>query len=119
MAANSEPKRAGTTMAMRTVDVEKLNNTDYTDPFYKRAHYNDLPQTPQTVASSGQNHMTAQGKENDEVLNHIHKMRVKMFEERAAKSINFKPNLPQLSSDEKELIMEQYFASKKKLNKGL
>lgn len=32
--------------------------------------------------------------------------------------MNVKPYLPMLSSDEKEVIMEQYYASKKKLNKG-
>ena len=33
--------------------------------------------------------------------------------------MNVKPYLPMLSSDEKEVIMEQYYASKKKLNKGI
>jgi len=52
----------------------------------------------------------------DEVLDHIHKMRLKTFEKRANDPQNVKPYLPMLSSDEKELILEQYFASKKKLN---
>ena len=71
-------------MAMRTVEVDKLNNTEYTDPFYKLAAYQNSPPTPQTVASSGQHNMNHTANANDEVLNHIHKMRVKMFEERTA-----------------------------------
>ena len=39
------------------------------------------------------------------------------FEERINDPMNVKPYLPMLSSDEKEVIMEQYYASKKKLNK--
>lgn len=50
-----------------------------------------------------------------ELLDHIHQMRLKMFETRVMDPGNEKPYLPMLSSDEKELIMEQYFASKKKL----
>jgi hypothetical protein len=52
-----------------------------------------------------------------EVLDNIHQMRLMMFEHRSNDPNNEKPYLPMLSSDEKELIMEQYFASKKKLNK--
>jgi hypothetical protein len=44
-------------------------------------------------------------------------MRLTMFEHRVNDPNNEKPYLPMLSSDEKEVIMEQYFASKKKLNK--
>lgn len=52
-----------------------------------------------------------------EVLEHIHKMRLSQFETRAEGTLaTEKPYLPMLSSDEKELIMEQYYHSKKKLN---
>lgn len=52
-----------------------------------------------------------------EVLEAIHKMRLGQFETRADGSLaTEKPYLPMLSSDEKELIMEQYYHSKKKLN---
>lgn len=44
-------------------------------------------------------------------------MRIQTFEKRARDTNNEKPYLPMLSSDEKELIMEQYYQSKKKLNK--
>jgi len=41
-----------------------------------------------------------------------------MFNERTnVSAVNEKPYLPMLSSDEKEIIMEQYYESKKKLNK--
>jgi hypothetical protein len=47
-------------------------------------------------------------------------MRLKIFEHRTRPEASaFKPHLPQLSSDEKELIMEQYFSSKKKMNPKL
>jgi hypothetical protein len=48
-------------------------------------------------------------------------MRLKMFEKRSSKEVatnSVKPYLPMLSSDEKELILEQYFKSKKKLSKS-
>ena len=57
--------------------------------------------------------MTA--KERD-MLDEIHKIRVETFETRVNDPLNEKPYLPMLSSDEKEVIMEQYFASKKKLS---
>ena len=44
-------------------------------------------------------------------------MRLTTFENRINDPMNVKPYLPMLSSDEKEVIMEQYYASKKKLNK--
>jgi hypothetical protein len=47
----------------------------------------------------------------------MHEMRMTTFEERINDPMNVKPYLPMLSSDEKEVIMEQYYASKKKLNK--
>ena len=53
----------------------------------------------------------------EELLEHIHNMRVDTFEQRTKDPLNEKPYLPMLSSDEKEVIMEQYFASKKKMNK--
>ena len=52
-----------------------------------------------------------------EVLNHIHNLRQKAFDKRQDELMNQKPFLPMLSTDEKELIMEQYFAGKKKMNK--
>lgn len=55
----------------------------------------------------------------EEVLNHIHNLRLQSFEKRTSEQMNEKPYLPMLSSDEKELIMEDYFASKKKLNKKI
>jgi hypothetical protein len=51
------------------------------------------------------------------VLDHIHSMRLKTFEQRANDKNNEKPYLPMLSSDEKVQIMEQYYSSKKKLSK--
>ena len=53
----------------------------------------------------------------DEVLKHIHNMRLDSFEQRFNDPGNVKPYLPNLSSDEKEVIVEQYFASKRKLSK--
>lgn len=47
----------------------------------------------------------------------MHEMRLETFEQRVNDPMNEKPYLPMLSSDEREVIMEQYFASKKKLNK--
>ena len=52
-----------------------------------------------------------------EVLDKMHEMRLGTFEKRINDPMNVKPYLPMLSSDEKELIMEQYYASKKKLSK--
>lgn len=49
----------------------------------------------------------------------MHQMRLTSFEKRINDPMNVKPYLPMLSSDEKELIMEQYYASKKKLSKGI
>lgn len=57
-------------------------------------------------------------KDHSEVLSHIHAMRVNCFEQRADPDApNEKPYLPMISADEKELIMEQYYASKRKLSK--
>jgi len=53
----------------------------------------------------------------DDILNHMHKFRLQSFENRINDPMNVKPYLPMLSSDEKEVIMEQYYASKKKLMK--
>ena len=53
----------------------------------------------------------------DQILEKMHEMRLQTFEERINDPMNVKPYLPMLSSDEKEVIMEQYYASKKKLNK--
>ena len=53
----------------------------------------------------------------DAVLNKIHQMRLAIFEDRTKEgAATEKPYLPMLSSDEKELIIEQYYTSKKKLN---
>ena len=54
----------------------------------------------------------------DAVLDKMHQMRLTTFENRINDPMNVKPYLPMLSSDEKEVIMEQYYASKKKLSKG-
>jgi hypothetical protein len=54
-----------------------------------------------------------------DVLDKMHQMRLNTFEKRINDPMNVKPYLPMLSSDEKELIMEQYFASKKKLSKAI
>lgn len=54
-----------------------------------------------------------------DVLDKMHQMRLTTFENRINDPMNVKPYLPMLSSDEKEVIMEQYYASKKKLNKGI
>ena len=62
--------------------------------------------------SLGASDMT--GKE--DILNHMHKYRIQSFEQRINDPMNVKPYLPMLSSDEKEVIMEQYYASKKKLS---
>lgn len=44
-------------------------------------------------------------------------MRLGFFEQRTSLDAqNEKPYLPMLSTDEKELIMEQYYQSKRKLN---
>jgi hypothetical protein len=54
-------------------------------------------------------------------LDLIHDMRLKMFDQRTSQEVatnGVKPYLPMLSSDEKEVIMEQYFKSKKKLSKA-
>ena len=50
------------------------------------------------------------------ILEKMHEMRLTTFENRINDPMNVKPYLPMLSSDEKEVIMEQYFASKKKLS---
>ena len=55
----------------------------------------------------------------DDVLNKMHEMRLTTFEKRINDPMNVKPYLPMLSSDEKEVIMEQYYASKQKLNKSI
>lgn len=55
----------------------------------------------------------------EDVLDKMHEMRLQTFEHRVNDPMNVKPYLPMLSSDEKEVIMEQYYASKKKLNKGM
>ena len=48
----------------------------------------------------------------------MHDLRLMMFEQRTdCNAPNEKPYLPMLSSDEKEIILEQYYESKKKLNK--
>ena len=54
-----------------------------------------------------------------DVLNKMHEMRLTTFEKRINDPMNVKPYLPMLSSDEKEVIMEQYYASKQKLNKSI
>ena len=54
-----------------------------------------------------------------DILDKMHEMRLQTFEHRINDPMNVKPYLPMLSSDEKEVIMEQYYASKKKLNKGI
>lgn len=54
-----------------------------------------------------------------DVLDKMHKMRLTTFENRINDPMNVKPYLPMLSSDEKEVIMEQYYASKKKLSKQI
>ena len=56
-------------------------------------------------------------KAKEDILNHMHKYRLQSFEQRINDPMNVKPYLPMLSSDEKEVIMEQYYASKKKLMK--
>ena len=53
----------------------------------------------------------------EDILNYMHKYRIQSFDERINDPMNVKPYLPMLSSDEKEVIMEQYYASKKKLMK--
>ena len=55
----------------------------------------------------------------DDILDKMHEMRLQTFEQRINDPMNVKPYLPMLSSDEKEVIMEQYYASKKKLNKAV
>ena len=55
----------------------------------------------------------------DEVLDKMHKLRLKTLETRDpnVEDAQAKPYLPMLESDEKQLILEKYFESKKKLNK--
>ena len=86
-------------------------------------HLNPV-QTPVTRNSTFPEHSnsvviqetTAQDDKN-KFLNELHKMRMDLFEQRTSVDAqNEKPYLPMLSSDEKELIMEQYYKSKKKLN---
>ena len=74
---------------------------------------------PQRISprSSKCSDYTQNGRKN-EVLHKIHDLRMQMFNERTnVSAVNEKPYLPMLSSDEKEIIMEQYYESKKKLNK--
>ena len=117
-----------------------------TDPFYghiketldaevKKARANE---TPCTVAETGSDFnprgkivVAGTGQPNGpklmstegEVLEKIHQMRLQQFEIRTkqgdigSSGVNEKPYLPMLSSDEKELILEQYYHSKKKLGK--
>ena len=90
------------------------------DPFYQQVPgiKREISETPRTeasvqdaykkivVAKNVSNGIKLESTEK-EVLDHIHKMRLQMFEKRRAKdSNNEKPYLPMLSSDEKELIME-------------
>lgn len=89
----------------------------------KPENFDETPRTQATAEDAGKyvvakNHQGMKMKSTEkEVLDHIHQMRLMMFEHRVNDVNNEKPYLPMLSSDEKELIMEQYFASKKKLNK--
>ena len=121
------PQRAASALGGNT------SPTNTGDPFYKQMHgmeaEKEVPMTatPRTQASNGihDKKLVAKNPKNGlkmistekEVLEHIHEMRLKQFEVRANDPRNEKPYLPMLSSDEKELILEQYFASKKKLNK--
>lgn len=75
-----------------------------------------MPSGKKIVASNAKNGTKLVSTEG-EVLEAIHKMRLNQFETRADGSLaTEKPYLPMLSSDEKELIMEQYYHSKRKLN---
>ena len=61
----------------------------------------------------------AGGFNKSDVLDKMHEMRLTTFEKRINDPMNVKPYLPMLSSDEKEVIMEEYYESKKKLNRGV
>ena len=75
-----------------------------------------MPSGKKIIASNAKNGTKLVSTEG-EVLEAIHKMRLNQFENRADGSLaTEKPYLPMLSSDEKELIMEQYYHSKRKLN---
>ena len=75
-----------------------------------------MPSGKKIMASNARNGTKLVSTEG-EVLEAIHKMRLSQFEHRADGSLaTEKPYLPMLSSDEKELIMEQYYHSKTKLN---
>lgn len=94
------------------------------DPFYKdvnmgikqEENHPDTARTQDTadqgyknvVAKNGQSGLKMKSTEK-EVLDHIHQMRLQMFEHRSNDPNNEKPYLPMLSSDEKEVILEQYF----------
>jgi len=52
-----------------------------------------------------------------ELLNKLHEMRLKAFSTRENKADAAKPHLPQLDSNERERILEQFYDAKKKLNK--
>jgi hypothetical protein len=98
-----------------------LGHSKEDDPFYmKVADLNNKmteDHTPRTLASANdantklvvgknpKNGLKMASTEQD-MLNHIHEMRLKMFDIRANDPHNEKPYLPMLSSDEKELIME-------------
>lgn len=94
----------------------------YDDPGILPNNFTDA-RTPVTRNSTFPEHSnsavvqenTAQEDKN-KFLNELHKMRMDLFEQRTSfDAQNEKPYLPMLSSDEKELIMEQYYKSKKKL----
>ena len=50
-----------------------------------------------------------------EILDKIHNMRMNAMDKRGYEDLA-KPHLPQISTNEKEKIVEQYFAAKKSLN---
>ena len=51
----------------------------------------------------------------NEILDKIHKIRMKVFDQRGFEDLA-KPHYPQLNSLEKDKIVEQYFAAKRQLN---
>ena len=59
--------------------------------------------------------MTEKPPVNDAILEEIHQMRLKMFDNKNSKLDQIKPYFPLLSADEKNLIMEKYYAGKSKL----
>jgi hypothetical protein len=118
--SNKEPARAGSAM-------QGAFNTQV-DPFYDtNVMQRGFDATPRTQASAGLEKKVVVAKNlksglkmestEQELLEHIHKLRLQQFDARANDPLNEKPYLPMLSSDEKEVIMEQYYSSKKKLNK--